>query len=142
LDLFQFLNQDRDFSLFKKSPQGQEQLSTLGVYNLWNGLRARYISKETYQFHRNFIHDRDFDLLLDQQLEHFENQINIMEKLAKKYKIQIPDRPSQSINISAHLDAVTDRLIFRRVFSDLISELYHCSASSLIVKINLLPRNA
>lgn len=113
-----------DFSLFKKSPQGQEQMSTLGAYNLWNGLRARYISKETYQLYRNFVHDRDFDLLLDQHIEHFQEQIKVMENLAEKFKMQVPSKPPQSIKISAHLDVITDKLIFRRVFSDLISELY------------------
>ncbi len=38
-----------DISLFKKSPTGAERLSAVEGFNLWDMLRARYISIETYQ---------------------------------------------------------------------------------------------
>ncbi|WP_408956101.1 hypothetical protein [Natroniella sp. ANB-PHB2] len=57
-----FLNPTR---LFKKSITNQPELSTAEAYNLWDSLRVRYTSRETNQLYKNFVHDRDLELLLD-----------------------------------------------------------------------------
>ncbi|ADL13054.1 DUF3231 family protein [Acetohalobium arabaticum] len=118
-----------DISIFKKSITTEEQISSTEAYNLWNALRARYISIETYKLYRNFVHDRDFDLLLDGHIEDFQEQITMLENLADKYKVKVPAKPSDQLQTSAHIDIITDKLIFRRIYSDLISELYFLSRS-------------
>lgn len=110
-------------SLFKSNKDKTENLSTIEAFNVWNILRSRYISIETYQFFRNFIHDKDFTLLVDQHLADFHNQVTTMEGLAKSYKVKVPTRPPAEIKISTQLDTVTDKYIHKKLYNDLISEL-------------------
>lgn len=49
-------------SVFKK---GQlEQLDVQEVFNIWNLIRARYYSTELVKFYTNFVHDREFSIVL------------------------------------------------------------------------------
>lgn len=122
--------------LFKKNITVDEELSTIEAYNLWNALKTRYTSLETYKLFRNFVHDRDFDLLLDQHLEHFQEQIDILEDIAKKLKVKVPSQPPEQIKTSTHIDSITDKIIFKRIYSDLIAELYSLSATISRSRVN------
>ncbi|GAB6137699.1 DUF3231 family protein [Halanaerobaculum tunisiense] len=122
--------------LFKKNITVEDEASTIEAHNLWNSLRSRYISIETYKFYRNFVHDRDFDLLLDDHIENFQEQINILEKTAEKLKVKVPSKPPEQIKTSTHIDAITDKIIFKRIYSDLISELYLLSGTISRSRVN------
>lgn len=82
-----------NITLFKNSQDQTEQLSTIEAFNIWNILRSRYISIETYQFFRNFIHDSDFTLMVNNHLKDFQSQTATLEALGKYYKVQVPTRP-------------------------------------------------
>jgi len=112
-----------NISVFKSSNSKSEQLSTIEAFNIWNILRSRYISIETYQFLRNFIHDRDFILIANNHLDDFQSQVATLEALGKHFKLQVPTRPPAQIKISTQLEAITDKFVHRKFFSDLISEL-------------------
>ena len=118
-----------DISLFKKSPTGSERISAVESFNLWDMLRARYISIETYQLYINFVHDRDFVLLLKNHLNSFQQQAQKLEKLSEKHKVKVTSRPPEKIKFSATEDSITDKRIFRRAFFDLIAELYTLNRS-------------
>lgn len=60
-------------SIFKKT--SRETVDIITAFNLWNTLRARYGSIETFQMYKNFIHDRDFNLLLNQFLGTFLKEV-------------------------------------------------------------------
>lgn len=125
--------------LFKKSITDKPELSITEAYNLWDSLRVRYTSRETNQLYKNFVHDRDFELLLDNHIEHYTKQIKALEKLAEKFNVPVPSKPPKNIQTSAHIDAITDKHIFRRINSDLIAELYSLNRTiaSSIVNDNL-----
>ncbi len=118
-----------DISLFKKAVTGSERLSAVESFNIWDMLRARYISIETYQLNINFAHDRDFLLLLRNHLKSFQKQAEELEKLSKKHKVKVTSRPPEYIKFSATVDSITDKRIYRRVFFDLIAELYTLNRS-------------
>jgi hypothetical protein len=73
-----------DISLFKKSATDSERISAVEAFNLWDMLQARYISIETYQLYINFVHDRDFVLLLKNHLKSFQKQAKKLGNLSKK----------------------------------------------------------
>ncbi|MCK8818037.1 DUF3231 family protein [Natroniella sulfidigena] len=110
--------------LFKKSITNQPELSTAEAYNLWDSLRVRYTSRETNQLYKNFVHDRDLELLLDHHIRKYNNQIKILEQLSEKFNVPVPSKPPKDIKFSAQIDAITDKHIFRRINSDMIAELY------------------
>lgn len=122
--------------LFKKSITAEDELSTIEAHSIWNALRSRYIVLETYNLYKNFVHDRDFDLLLTQHLKHFQAQIDTLENIAKKLKIKVPSKPPEQIKTSTHIDAITDKIIFKRIYSDLVSELYLMSDTISRSRVN------
>lgn len=133
MDISNLLHPER---LFKKNITVEDELSSIEAYNIWNTLKTRYISLETYQLFRNFVHDRDFDLLLKQHIEHFQEQINILEDLAEKLKVKAPTQPPEQIKTSSHIDALTDKIIFKRIYTDLIAELYLLSSTVSRSRVN------
>lgn len=109
-------------SLFKKS-SGEETIDIFAAFNLWNSLRARYGSIETLQLYRNFIHDRDFDLLLSHFLDTFIKESKVLEDEAVRHAVTLPKRPAVDIRIDKKLDELTDRYIYRRIFEDLLTQM-------------------
>jgi len=110
-------------SVFKKT-SGDEVIDIIAAFNLWNALRARYGSIETLQLYRNFIHDRDFDLLLSRYLNTFTKESKILEDEAARYTVTLPKRPAIDIRIDKKLDELTDRYIYRRIFEDLVTQMH------------------
>ena len=109
-------------SFFKKS-SGKEAIDIIAAFNLWNSLRARYGSIETLQMYRNFIHDRDFDLMLSRFLSSFLKESKILEDEGARYTVTLPKRPAVDIRIDKKLDELTDRYIYRRIFEDLVTQM-------------------
>lgn len=118
-----------DISLFKKAATGSERISAVEAFNLWDMLRARYISIETYQLNINFVHDRDFVLLLENHIKSFQEQAKELENLSKKHKVKVTSRPPEYIKFSITVDSITDKRVYRRAFFDLIAELYTLNRS-------------
>lgn len=109
-------------SIFKKSAS-EETIDIIAAFNLWNSLRARYGSIETLQLYRNFIHDRDFDLMLSRFLHTFIKESKILEDEATRCTVPLPKRPAVDIRIDKKLDELTDRYIYRRIFEDLVTQM-------------------
>ena len=78
--------------LFKAAKTNSELISTAEAFNVWNVLRSRYMSIETYQTFINLIHDRDFTALLYLHLNNFNTQIKILENRGADFKIKLPPK--------------------------------------------------
>lgn len=125
-----------DISLFKKSKTKNKNISSVEAFQIWNLLRVRYISLETYQFYLNFVHDRDFEILFREQMDDFRKQINNLEELAQKYSVKSPNQPPKEIKFSHQVDAITDKFIYRKLHEDLIAELYLMSRGIIDSTLN------
>ena len=104
-------------SIFKKT--SLEDVDIIEAYNIWNSLRARYGSIETFQMYRNFVHDRDFDLLLTSFLNTYLREAKILEDNASRYSITLPNRPAVDYRVDDKVDAFTDRFIYRKIFEEI-----------------------
>lgn len=109
-------------SIFKNKQQ--EQLDIQEVFNLWNLLRARYYSLETVKFYLNFVHDRDFSIILNSLAGHYAKQANILEKEGEKFKIKVPERPPFDYKTSIQVNIITDSFIFRSVYNGIVAQLF------------------
>lgn len=118
-----------DISIFKKSTANIEQIDVQTAFNLWNLLRARYNSIEAVQMLKNFVHDRDFGLVLEVFLKNFQTQTEQLEKEAKKFKIKVPSRPASDIKTSTRIDEITDKFIYKRMYADMMAEMNSLSSS-------------
>ncbi|MDW7683832.1 MAG: DUF3231 family protein [Bacillota bacterium] len=110
-------------SIFKRARGGKEQIDIQEAFNIFNLLRARYVSSHTVQLFKNFVHDREWDILLDRFLNHFGNQIAALEKEAKKFSIIVPIKPPLDIKIATSLNEITDEYIYKKAYHDFIAEL-------------------
>lgn len=102
-----------DISIFKKSTANVEQIDVQSAFNLWNLLRARYNSIEAVQMMRNFVHDRDFGIVLEMLLKDFQTQTEQLEKEAKQFRIKVPSRPASDIKTSTRIDELLTSLFTR-----------------------------
>ena len=118
-----------DISIFKKNNSLKEQLDVSSTKNLWNLLRARYDSIEATQMLRNFVHDKDLDILLGMFLKHFQTQTEQLEKEARKFKIKAPSRPVIDVKTSTSVDEITDKFIYKRVYADMLAEMFSLNTS-------------
>lgn len=118
-----------NFSIFKTSTSGTEQIDIQTAFNIANLLNARYTSRESAQMLQNFVHDRDFQLLMSDLLAVFQSQINQLEKEAASLSLKVPSRPSFDIKTSVKINEVTDRYIFVQTFTDMLNELFSLTRS-------------
>ena len=110
-------------SIFKKVTGEQERLDIQEAFNIYNLLRARYVSAQTVQIFKNFVHDLDWEIILDKFIEHFDQRITILEKLGEKFRIIMPNRPPLDIKFATSINDITDEYIYKKIFHDLIAEL-------------------
>lgn len=116
-----------NLSVFKRNPQGKLKLDLQEVHNLWFLLQTRYKSVETIQILRNFIHDRDLQIVIDQVMEEYQRQIATSEREAKSYEIKMVERPPFDVKTSQQVEAISDSFIFTGVADLVRNDLFHLS---------------
>ena len=110
-------------SIFKKVNDREERLDIQEAFNVYNLLRARYVSIQTVQLFKNFVHDADWEIILDGFMKHFDKQIGILEGLGQKFRIIMPNRSPLDVNFSTSINDITDDYIYKKIFHDLIAQL-------------------
>ncbi len=111
------------FSIFKRARGGKEQIDIQEAFNIFNLLRARYVSSQTVQIFKNFVHDREWGMVLDTFLKHFEHQITVLEEEGKKFRITMPNKPPLDTKFAASINEITDEYIYKKIYHDLIAQL-------------------
>ncbi len=95
--------------LKKKNPT---QMDCQEAYNLWDALTSRYNAIQQVQIWYNFVHDKDFSLLLKHAfMELMDKQANKLEQIMDDYQLALPKRPPQNINTPANVEAYEDRFL-------------------------------
>ncbi len=94
------------------------QLDTQEAFNLWDMLRGRYDGIELLKIVLNFIHDKDFKILLHQTMaKSIKQQITELEKTMNQLKINLPRRPPKSVRTPANAEAMHDRFLLRLIMT-------------------------
>jgi hypothetical protein len=78
-------------SLIKKVKKREENLDIQEAFNIYSLLRARYVSTQTVQLFKNFVHDVGWEVILSKFQMNFENQIENLEELGEKFRIIMPN---------------------------------------------------
>ena len=126
-----------NISIFKNNPTDQKQFSSFEIFNIWNAAQIKYCSMTNYNFLLNFIHDKDFYILLSEILNDTNNQILQIEKQGKKCKINFPNRPPKEINIKEKVSKyIGDKQIFKIVLINLCCEITILSNCIIKTKVN------
>jgi hypothetical protein len=96
-------------------------------YNIYSLLRARYVSTQTVQLFKNFVHDIDWEIVLDGFQKNFEEQIDNLEKLGDKFRIIMPNRPPVDVKFATRINDITDNYIYKKIYHDLVAQLMSLS---------------
>lgn len=110
-------------SIFKKAKHQNERLDIQEAFNVYNLLRARYVSTQTVQLFKNFAHDLGWEVILDGFIKHFDNQISILEELGERYRIIMPTRSPVDVKFTTSINDITDEYIYKKMYHDLIAQL-------------------
>lgn len=60
-------------------------------------------------------------------IEHFQTQLDMLEKEAEKFQLKSLMMPPFDVKTSARVDEITDKFLYHRINSDMISEMYSLS---------------
>ncbi len=110
-------------SILKKFKGEKERLDIQEAFNIYNLLRARYVSSQTVQLFKNFVHDIDWEIILNKFMKHFDTQISVLEELGEEYRIVMPSRPPLDIKFATTINDIRDDYIYKKIYHDLIAEL-------------------
>lgn len=110
-------------SIYKKAKGTKERLDIQEAYNIYNLLRARYVSTQTVQLFKNFVHDVDWEIILDKFRKHFDKQIDVLEKEGEKFQVILPSKPPLDVKFVTNINDITDDYIYKKIYHDLIAEL-------------------
>jgi len=110
-------------SLIKKVTKREDSLDIQEAYNIYSLLRARYISTQTVQLFKNFVHDVDWQIILEEFQKHFEKQIINLEELGEHFRIIMPNRPPVDVKFESHINDITDDYIYKTIYHDLVAQL-------------------
>ena len=110
-------------SLIKKAKKRDEVIDIQEAFNIYNLLRARYVSTQTVQLFKNFVHDVEWEIILNKFQRNFENQINNLEKLGEKFRIIMPNRPPVDVKFVTRINDMTDDYIYKKIYHDLVAQL-------------------
>lgn len=101
-------------SIIKKVKGEHEHIDIQEAFNIYNLLRARYVSVQTVQIFKNFVHDVDWEIILDRFIKHFTKQINTLEKLGDEFRIVMPSRPPLDVQFASRINDITDEYIYKK----------------------------
>jgi len=110
-------------SLIKKVIKREDSLDIQESFNTYNLLRARYVSTQTVQLFKNFVHDVGWEIILDGFQKNFEKQIKNLEELGKKFRIIMPNRPPMDVKFATRINDITDDYIYKKIYHDLVAQL-------------------
>ncbi|NPV89887.1 MAG: DUF3231 family protein [Firmicutes bacterium] len=109
--------------IFKKVKSEEERLDIQEAFNIYNLLRARYVSTQTVQIFKNFVHDVDWEIVLDKFIKNFKGQIDILEEMGNKYRLIMPSKPPLDVKFATHINDITDEYIYKKIYHDLVAQL-------------------
>jgi len=108
-----------------KSNRQKQKMITLGeAYSLWSLTGFRYdaliTSKTLYQLTK----DTDLKMIIERGINVLQAQEDILEKLMKEFLIPMPDKPPEYANIAVDINTVTDKYIFREIYTGMSNTMF------------------
>lgn len=110
-------------SVFKNAKYSHAKVDIQEAFNIYNLLRARYVSTQTVQIFKNFVHDPDWNSVLDRFIKHFEKQIKVLEEMGEMFRLIMPGKPPLDNKFAVSINDITDEYIYKKIYHDLVAEL-------------------
>lgn len=85
--------------------------------NLWDHINERYDQIRVTEFFLEFVHDKDFRLVMEQGLSTLQEQAKELEKKLVNHEVPLPERPPAIQDTVLDPETVEDRFIYRVILS-------------------------
>ena len=106
------------FPLFKKSKKKKNtNISAAEAFNLWDILNSVYAAIERFNLWANYIHDPDFQILMQVYLKELHDAREILENALTQYGIKASDAHTLNVNTDVNSDFMRDQLIATDLYS-------------------------
>lgn len=105
--------------------EGNEPLTVSEAFHIWHHLSFRYQQLELTLVFQNYVQDADFKAGMAMGVDMLKDQIDKLEKLAIKYKVQLPDRPPASLKSRVEPETLEDRFMYQQIFIGIDAMLDH-----------------
>lgn len=99
----------------KHSREIQELITISEAHYLLTALVSKYDAIHLTNILKPFIKDDELDMIVNEGLQMLREQIGELENILKQFKVPLPDKPAENINITLTLDAIDDKTIFRLI---------------------------
>jgi len=107
----------------KKARGQHDRVDIQEAFNIYNLLRARYVSIQTVQIFKNFVHDLDWEIVLDRFIKNFAGQIASLEEFGEKYRLIMPTKPPLDVKFATRINDITDEYIYKKIYHDMVAQL-------------------
>lgn len=107
----------------KTTKEKQRNINVSEVFHLWNHLIQRYNVIYITNILENYAKDGDLKLVLKVGKVTLGKHVMLLENEMTTYGIPLPIRPPKQIQITAKLEEISDRYIFRRILRGIQSFL-------------------
>jgi len=97
-------------------PVDKEAISTSEAYHIWRNISDRYIQSQLSEFFLGFVHDLEFKAILTAGTLVLSKQIKLIENLALKYEIHLPERPPSSMTTPIDTEILEDMFMYQLIF--------------------------
>jgi len=106
---------------FKTKPVKKEPVSVSEANHVWDHLNLRYDQLQVNDLFLDFVHDTDFLLILQTGKKILNKQIKILEDLAVKFEIPLPERPPAVMEAPIDPEIMEDQFAFRLLLGSMLS---------------------
>lgn len=88
------------------------------AYMLWGLLVAYYDTFELVEFFRSVANDKEFIFLINTGIDKLiKPHINKIESVMNQYKIPLPSRPPDKVNLLSQIEAIRDESMYKIIFA-------------------------
>lgn len=103
----------------KNSRKNQELITISEAHYLLAALIAKYDAFHLTSILQPLIKDDELKVIVNEGLLMLREQISELENTLNRYKVPLPDKPPESINITLTLSTINDKTIYRIIHKGL-----------------------
>ncbi len=93
-----------------------DQVDCAEAFHLWSHVSYRYVNIEESQRWKEFVHDKDFNIILDAGIGIMTKQADVLEKELEHYGIPAPKRPPNVYKGGKDKSVYKDEFIYKSLF--------------------------
>ncbi len=105
------------------APTTTEPLTAGEAFHILDHISHRYHQIQLTELYLTFTHDKDFQLILSQGAKSLEKQVSMLQEIALKYEVGLPNQQPASISVPIDPEAVSDAFLYAAILNGIQSAI-------------------